>query len=117
MVNKIVGPQGERLQKAAATFCERQQLALEFIKKRRERDNKFDSLLAECEKKRSCRRLQLQGIVPYEMHRLTRYPLLLERLIKSVEAAEKTCSDYTDELVKLRLVVASIAKVYFFFDV
>lgn len=55
------GPQGELLQKAAATFCERQQLALEFIKKRRERDNKFDSLLSECEKKRQCRRLQIQG--------------------------------------------------------
>lgn len=47
--------QGEALKKAAATFCERQQLALEFIKKRRERDSKFDSILAECEKKRQCR--------------------------------------------------------------
>ncbi|ERL88867.1 hypothetical protein D910_06249 [Dendroctonus ponderosae] len=96
------GPQGEQLQKAAASFCERQQLALELIKKRRERDNKFDSLLCECEKKRQCRRLELQSIVPYEMQRITRYPLLLERLVESVEAAEKTCSEYKDELVKLR---------------
>ncbi|XP_066256144.1 rho guanine nucleotide exchange factor 12 isoform X6 [Euwallacea similis] len=102
LLSIFTGPQGELLQKAAATFCERQQMALEFIKKRRERDNKFDSLLSDCEKKRECRRLQLQGIVPYEMQRLTRYALLLERLIESVEAAEKTCSDYKDELVKLR---------------
>lgn len=47
--------QGETLKKAAGTFCERQQLALEFIKKRRERDSKFDSVLTECEKKRQCR--------------------------------------------------------------
>lgn len=47
--------QGDALKKAAATFCERQQLALEFIKKRRERDSKFDSVLTECEKKRQCR--------------------------------------------------------------
>ncbi|ENN79924.1 hypothetical protein YQE_03743, partial [Dendroctonus ponderosae] len=98
----FTGPQGEQLQKAAASFCERQQLALELIKKRRERDNKFDSLLCECEKKRQCRRLELQSIVPYEMQRITRYPLLLERLVESVEAAEKTCSEYKDELVKLR---------------
>ncbi|CAG9761205.1 unnamed protein product [Ceutorhynchus assimilis] len=103
LVNTFTGTQGEQLQKASAAFCERQQLALEFIKRRRERDNKFDALLSECEKKRQCKRLQLQGIVPYEMQRLTRYPLLLERLIKSVEAAEKTCSEYQDELVKLRL--------------
>lgn len=47
--------QGEALKKAAAVFCERQQLALEFIKKRRERDSKFDAVLTECEKKRQCR--------------------------------------------------------------
>ncbi|KAL1517182.1 hypothetical protein ABEB36_000980 [Hypothenemus hampei] len=102
LLTTLTGPQGEQLRKAAATFCERQQLALEFIKRKRERDNKFDSLLSECEKKRQCRRLQLQGILPYEMQRLTRYRLLLERLIKSVEAAEETSSDYKDELINLR---------------
>ncbi|XP_030755908.1 rho guanine nucleotide exchange factor 12 isoform X2 [Sitophilus oryzae] len=100
----FTGNQGEALQKASATFCERQQLALEFIKRRRERDSKFDAVLTECEKSRQCRRLQLQGIIPVEMQRLTRYSLLLERLVKSVEAAEKVCSDYQDELVKLKQV-------------
>lgn len=49
------GVRGEQFKKAAATFCERQQLALEFITKRRERDSKFDAVLIECEKKRQCR--------------------------------------------------------------
>ncbi|XP_050312480.1 rho guanine nucleotide exchange factor 11 [Anthonomus grandis grandis] len=96
------GAQGEQLQRAAAAFCERQQLALEFIKKRRERDGKFDALLAQCEKKRQCKRQQLQSIVPYEMQRLTRYPLLFERLIKSVDAASR--DEYKEELANLRLV-------------
>ncbi|XP_060520310.1 rho guanine nucleotide exchange factor 11 isoform X2 [Cylas formicarius] len=102
LVDTFGGPQGELLQKAAATFCERQQLALEFIKKRRERDSKFDGLLAESEKKRQCRRLQLQGIVPAEMQRLVRYPLLLERLIKSVETCRDAGGEYGDELAKLQ---------------
>ncbi|XP_076264695.1 rho guanine nucleotide exchange factor 2 isoform X4 [Rhynchophorus ferrugineus] len=100
----FTGNQGEALQKASATFCERQQLALEFIKKRRERDSKFDTILTDCEKSRQCRRLQLQAIIPAQMQRITRYPLLLERLVKSVEAAEKVCSDYKDELIKLKQV-------------
>lgn len=97
---------GDCLQRAAATFCERQQLALEFIKDRRKRDNKFDGVLVECEKKRQCRRLQLQGIIPIEMQRLSKYPLLLERLINSVELINNMDDKHNnedDELGKLRL--------------
>uniref|UniRef100_V5GIW5 Rho guanine nucleotide exchange factor 12 n=1 Tax=Anoplophora glabripennis TaxID=217634 RepID=V5GIW5_ANOGL len=42
LVNMFDDRQGESLKKAAANFCERQQLALEFIKRRRERDSKFE---------------------------------------------------------------------------
>ncbi|VEN52760.1 unnamed protein product [Callosobruchus maculatus] len=101
----LLGIFNERLKKAAATFCESQQLALEFIKKRRERDSKFDAVLAECEKKRQCRRLPLQGILPTEMQRLSKYPLLLERLIHSVESNSDEVEDQArkDELAKLQL--------------
>lgn len=101
LVNMFGGPIGESLQKAAAIFCERQQLALEFIKERRKRDSKFDAVLIECEKKRQCRRLPLQGFIPTEMQRLSKYPLLLERLINSVEA-NSSDSHIQDELDRLR---------------
>ncbi|KAJ3629669.1 hypothetical protein MTP99_014047 [Tenebrio molitor] len=101
LVNMFGGSSGESLQKAAAVFCERQQLALEFIKERRKRDSKFDAVLVECEKRRQCRRLPLQGIVPTEMQRLSKYPLLLERLISSVEA-NTTTPHAQEELIKLR---------------
>lgn len=101
LVNMFGGSIGESLQKAAASFCERQQLALEFIKERRKRDSKFDTVLIECEKKRQCRRLPLQGFIPTEMQRLSKYPLLLERLINSVEA-NSSDSHIQDELAKLR---------------
>ncbi|CAG9824246.1 unnamed protein product [Phaedon cochleariae] len=93
---------GESLKRAAATFCERQQLALEFIKRRRERDSKFDAVLIECEKKRQCRRLQLQGILPTEMQRLSKYPLLLERLIHSVESDPEQAQQQEEELSRLK---------------
>lgn len=101
LVKMFGGSVGETLKKAAAVFCERQQQALEFIKERRKRDSKFDGVLVECEKKRQCRRLPLQGIVPTEMQRLSKYPLLLERLISSVEA--NTPSTHAqEELGKLK---------------
>ncbi|KAG5887050.1 hypothetical protein JTB14_020399 [Gonioctena quinquepunctata] len=103
LANMFGDKYGESLKKAAATFCERQQLALEFIKKRRERDSKFDAVLTECEKKRQCRRLQLQGILPTEMQRLSKYPLLLERLIHSIESNEEINEQsQQEELTRLK---------------
>ena len=36
----------------------------------------------EAESNRLCRRLQLKDIIPVEMQRLTKYPLLLDNIIK-----------------------------------
>ncbi|KAJ8969103.1 hypothetical protein NQ317_006980 [Molorchus minor] len=92
----------DSLKQAAATFCERQQLALEFIRKRRERDSKFDGLLTECERNEKCRRLPLQGILPTEMQRLSKYPLLLERLISSVESDKEQELLQQEDLANLK---------------
>ncbi|KAI5620850.1 rho guanine nucleotide exchange factor 1 isoform X3 [Silurus asotus] len=40
----------------------------------------------EAESKPQCRRLQLKDIIPIEMQRLTKYPLLLENIAKNTEA-------------------------------
>ncbi|XP_044751624.1 rho guanine nucleotide exchange factor 12 isoform X2 [Coccinella septempunctata] len=85
LLNMFSGNTGEAFKEAAAKFCERQQLALELIKERRKRDSKFESILTEGEKKRQCRRLQFQAILPAEMQRLSKLPLLLERLIGAVQ--------------------------------
>lgn len=39
-------------------------------------------ILQEAESNRLCRRLQLKDIIPVEMQRLTKYPLLLENIAK-----------------------------------
>lgn len=89
------GSKGENFQKAAATFCERQQLALEFIKEKRKKDSKFGNILNEYEKNPNCRRLPLQGLIPSEMQRLSKYPLLLERLIDIMEKNIGTQPEYS----------------------
>lgn len=48
------------------------------------------------------RRLPFQGILPTEMQRLSKYPLLLERLISSIESNKETDDRQQDELQKLR---------------
>lgn len=93
---------GQNLEKAAATFCERQQLALQFIKDKRKKDSRFEQFLRSCESENLCRRLPLQGFIPSEMQRLSKYPLLLERLIDIVQKITETDDSAEEELKKLK---------------
>lgn len=103
LLSMFDGPIGESFQKAAATFCEKQQHALDLIKEKRRKDSKLETYLTEFEKNPVCRRLPLQGFVPSEMQRLSKYPLLLERLIDVVEKNVGTETEYSQtELLNLQ---------------
>lgn len=63
------GPEGDAFQQAAATFCARQQIALEALKEKRRKDPKLNSFLTDAEGNPVCRRLQLKDIIPAGMFR------------------------------------------------
>ncbi|KAK7926010.1 hypothetical protein WMY93_008320 [Mugilogobius chulae] len=87
------GEEEHRIKQAVALFCSNLPSALELIKTRQKKDQKFASFMQEAESNRLCRRLQLKDIIPVEMQRLTKYPLLLDNIAK-----------YTDELEERRKV-------------
>ncbi|XP_070684956.1 rho guanine nucleotide exchange factor 12 [Pempheris klunzingeri] len=84
------GGEEEKIKQAVGTFCSNQPFALEIIKTKQKKDSRFTSFIQEAESNRLCRRLQLKDIIPVEMQRLTKYPLLLENIAKYTDnAAEK----------------------------
>ncbi|XP_072283241.1 rho guanine nucleotide exchange factor 12 isoform X2 [Pyxicephalus adspersus] len=83
------GPEEERLKQAVATFCSNQPFALEMIKSRQKKDPKFFTFVQEAESNPLCRRLQLKDIIPTEMQRLTKYPLLLDNIAKYSDQPEE----------------------------
>ncbi|XP_022620367.1 rho guanine nucleotide exchange factor 1 isoform X3 [Seriola dumerili] len=90
VLNRFGGTEGEWFQKLTARFCSHQSWALDQIKSRQKSQPRFNSFILEAESKPQCRRLQLKDIIPIEMQRLTKYPLLLENIAKSTEdLAEK----------------------------
>ncbi|CAL1570422.1 unnamed protein product [Knipowitschia caucasica] len=76
------GGEEEKIKRAVGTFCSNQPFALEIIKSRQKKDSRFTSFIQEAESNRLCRRLQLKDIIPVEMLRLTKYPLLLDNIAK-----------------------------------
>ncbi|XP_016387643.1 rho guanine nucleotide exchange factor 1-like isoform X5 [Sinocyclocheilus rhinocerous] len=90
LLNRFSGSEGEWFQKLTARFCSYQSWALEQIKSRQKKDPRFNAFILEAESKPQCRRLQLKDIIPIEMQRLTKYPLLLENIAKNTDdEAEK----------------------------
>ncbi|XP_060941809.1 rho guanine nucleotide exchange factor 12 isoform X2 [Limanda limanda] len=79
----------EKIKRAVGTFCSNQPSALELIKSKKKKDQRFNLFMQEAESNRLCRRLQLKDIIPVEMQRLTKYPLLLDNIAKYTEDGEE----------------------------
>uniref|UniRef100_A0A670KDW0 Rho guanine nucleotide exchange factor 12 n=1 Tax=Podarcis muralis TaxID=64176 RepID=A0A670KDW0_PODMU len=75
----------EKMKQATGTFCSNQPFALEVIKSRQKKDSRFQTFVQDAESNPLCRRLQLKDIIPTEMQRLTKYPLLLDNIAKYTE--------------------------------
>ncbi|GAA6220329.1 rho guanine nucleotide exchange factor 1 isoform X2 [Lates japonicus] len=85
VLSRFGGTEGEWFQKLTARFCSHQSWALDQIKSRQKKEPRFNSFIQEAESKPQCRRLQLKDIIPIEMQRLTKYPLLLENIAKNTD--------------------------------
>ncbi|XP_051965821.1 rho guanine nucleotide exchange factor 12 isoform X2 [Xyrauchen texanus] len=83
------GGEEEQVKQAVSTFCSNQPFALELIKSRQKKDQRFNTFMQEAESNRRCRRLQLKDIIPAEMQRFTKYPLLMDNIAKYTDDSEE----------------------------
>ncbi|XP_029610056.1 rho guanine nucleotide exchange factor 11 isoform X2 [Salmo trutta] len=86
MLARFEGVAGEEFQEQASHLCSQQSQALELIKNKQRKDLRFTHIIQECEASPHCRRLQLKDLLVSETQRLTKYPLLLDNIIKHTEA-------------------------------
>ncbi|XP_039208122.1 rho guanine nucleotide exchange factor 1 isoform X5 [Crotalus tigris] len=89
LLARFDGSEGNWFQKISSRFCSRQSFALEQLKAKQKKEARFNQFIQEAESKPRCRRLQLKDIIPIEMQRLTKYPLLLHSIAKCTEEAEE----------------------------
>ncbi|XP_072122365.1 rho guanine nucleotide exchange factor 1 isoform X2 [Mobula birostris] len=83
------GTEGDWFKKLASRFCSVQSYALELIKSKSRKDPRFSQFIQDAQSNPQCRRLQLKDIIPIEMQRLTKYPLLLENIAKYTEEGDE----------------------------
>uniref|UniRef100_A0A8C5R8N8 Rho guanine nucleotide exchange factor 1 n=1 Tax=Leptobrachium leishanense TaxID=445787 RepID=A0A8C5R8N8_9ANUR len=89
LLNRFDGTEGSWFQKISSRFCSRQPFALEQLKQKQKKDPRFTQFIQEAESNPQCRRLQLKDIIPFEMQRLTKYPLLLQNIANLTDEEEE----------------------------
>ncbi|KAH9492855.1 Rho guanine nucleotide exchange factor 11 [Bulinus truncatus] len=89
LLKRFDGQAGEWFRKICAEYCRNQAFALDFLKKQTRKEPKLQQFLNECESNPLCRRLQLKDLVPSQMQRLTKYPLLIDNLLKHTLASSE----------------------------
>ncbi|XP_075047233.1 rho guanine nucleotide exchange factor 1 isoform X2 [Mixophyes fleayi] len=89
LLQRFDGTEGLWFQKISSRYCSRQPFALEQLKQKQKKDPRFTQFIQEAESNPQCRRLQLKDIIPFEMQRLTKYPLLLQNIANLTEEEEE----------------------------
>ncbi|XP_062571786.1 rho guanine nucleotide exchange factor 11-like isoform X7 [Saccostrea cucullata] len=79
--------EGEAFRNGCAKFCQNQQYALDLLRAKQRKDSKLANFLMEAESSPLMRRLQLRDLIPTQMMRLTKYPLLIENLMKYTQTS------------------------------
>ncbi|XP_056012873.1 rho guanine nucleotide exchange factor 12-like isoform X38 [Ostrea edulis] len=100
--------EGEAFRNGCAEFCQNQSYALDFLRARQRKDTKLSNFLNEAESSPLMRRLQLRDLIPTQMMRLTKYPLLIENLMKYTQTSTEEHSRLERALALSKSILAYV---------
>lgn len=79
---------GDILKENAANFCAGQRVALDALREQRSKNDALQRGLIKAEAHKRCKRLQLKDLMVTIFQRLTKYPLLFERVAKYCDGSD-----------------------------
>ncbi|XP_070202446.1 rho guanine nucleotide exchange factor 11-like isoform X4 [Littorina saxatilis] len=108
LLERFDNEEGERFRKACAEYCRNQSYALDALKKHRRKDARLSQFLGDQEADKLCRKLELKDHVPCEMQRLTKYPMLIENLMKYSQPTSEEYKNLETALDRSRKILAYV---------
>lgn len=80
LVSRFSGEKGTEFKQIASTFCQDQLYTLTMLKNQQKQNPRLAQILQEATLNGYCARQELKDLLPREMQRLTKYPLLIENI-------------------------------------
>ncbi|KAL0968061.1 hypothetical protein UPYG_G00261800 [Umbra pygmaea] len=101
LVSEFSGPNAERMKKVYGKFCSRHNEAVNFYKELHTKDKRFQAFIKKKMSSTIVRRLGIPECILLVTQRITKYPVLLQRILQHTKDSEE---DHEDISMALRLV-------------
>ncbi|XP_054573121.1 rho guanine nucleotide exchange factor 18 [Eptesicus fuscus] len=108
LVQQFSGENGERMKKKYGVFCSGHNEAVSHYKLLLQQNKKFQSLIKKIGSSSIVRRLGMQECILLVTQRITKYPVLVERIIQNTEAGSKDYEDLTQALNLIKDVISQV---------
>ncbi|XP_070272832.1 rho guanine nucleotide exchange factor 18 isoform X1 [Myotis yumanensis] len=108
LVQQFSGENGERMKKKYGVFCSGHNEAVSHYKLLLQQNKKFQNLIKKIGSSSIVRRLGVQECILLVTQRITKYPVLVERIIQNTEAGSRDYEDLTQALNLIKDVISQV---------
>ncbi|XP_067874208.1 A-kinase anchor protein 13-like isoform X2 [Heterodontus francisci] len=108
LVNQFSGPSAERMKKIYGKFCGQHNDAVNFCKELLAREKKFQAFVRKKMTSSVVRRLGIQECILLVTQRITKYPVIVQRIIQHTKENDDDHADLTKALAMIKEVIAAV---------
>ncbi|KAI2648487.1 A-kinase anchor protein 13 [Labeo rohita] len=108
LVSQFSGSSAERMKKVYGKFCSRHNEAVNFYKELQTKDKRFQAFIKKKMSSPVVRRLSIPECILLVTQRITKYPVLLQRILQHTKENEEDHADVTQSLKLVKEVIAAV---------
>uniref|UniRef100_A0A4W3HW04 A-kinase anchor protein 13-like protein n=1 Tax=Callorhinchus milii TaxID=7868 RepID=A0A4W3HW04_CALMI len=108
LLAQFSGPSAERMKKTYGKFCGRHNEAVNLYKDLLNRDKRFQTFIRKKMSSAVVRRLGIQECILLVTQRITKYPVIVQRILQHTRESEEDHPDLTRALTLIKEVIAAV---------
>ncbi|XP_071970726.1 rho guanine nucleotide exchange factor 2 isoform X3 [Engystomops pustulosus] len=108
LINQFSGTNAEHMKKAYTEFCSQHQKAVKLYKELFSRDKKFQQLIRKLTRSQLLRRHGVPECILLVTQRITKYPVLIDRILQNSKGDEEEHQDLATSLTLVKDLLSSI---------
>ncbi|KAM9470506.1 A-kinase anchor protein 13 isoform 1-T1 [Clarias gariepinus] len=108
LLGQVTGSNAEKIKKVYGRFCSRHNEAVNIYKELHTRDKRFQAFIKKKMSSAVVRRLSIPECILLVTQRITKYPVLLQRLLQHTREPEEEQADVTEALRQMKEVLTGV---------
>ncbi|XP_078362026.1 rho guanine nucleotide exchange factor 18-like [Oculina patagonica] len=102
------GENAEKMKSAYGEFCSNHMDGVELYKKLHRTDKKFADFIKKCNMNKFCRRLSIPECITLVTQRLTKYPILIEAIVKTTKESKPDFNSLKKSITLVKEILQSV---------